>query len=84
MLAWNCTPSVPALWIEVWRVGFSASSINPLEQHKAQLISFTNLKLDQGWSSELRDLVDWSTTSINSLEAIMRKVQKKSFSTSQE
>ena len=28
---------------------------------------------------ELRDLVEWSTTSVSSLEAVIRRVQKKNF-----
>ena len=76
MLAWDCNPTVLAKWPESW---FTASSINPSEHQRIQLINFIRLKLYQGWSLELRDFVELSTTSIKNLEVIKRKVQKKNF-----
>ena len=43
------------------------------------MLNFLRLKLDDGWRSELKEVVDWDTVSLKNLQKTMDRIQKKSF-----
>ena len=79
MLNWECTPAVLANWLEDWSIWFGAASTNPSRHHVRQMLNFLRLKLDDGWRSELKEVVDWDTVSLKNLQKTMDRIQKKSF-----
>ena len=70
----DCSPADLAAWFVKCRTWFTIAAPTPIPLHRHQLMNCIRLKLDKGWESELKYLIDWDRDLIDELEKVMKQI----------